>query len=100
MTIILSLGPQKEAQLNALAQERGVIADDLVREAIDNIITDARGTPTRKEPTLSLRGLLAKYGPCPIRRGHRSEPGGDACFFSRPRYVMALPWNRARVLTL
>ena len=39
-------------------------ADTLVREAIDKILADAPGAP-RKEPTRSLRGLLAKYGPAP-----------------------------------
>jgi len=64
MTIILPLEPQEEARLNALAQEKGVTADTLVREAIDKILADAPGAP-RKEPTRSLRGLLAKYGPAP-----------------------------------
>jgi hypothetical protein len=62
MTIILPLEPQEEARLIALAQEKGVTADTLVREAIDKILADAHGAP-RKEPTRSLRGLLAKYGP-------------------------------------
>lgn len=39
-------------------------ADSLVREAIDKILADAPESP-RKEPTRSLRGLLAKYGPAP-----------------------------------
>lgn len=64
MTIILPLEPQGEARLVALAQEKGVTADTLVREAIDKILADAPGAP-RKEPTRSLRGLLAKYGPAP-----------------------------------
>jgi hypothetical protein len=35
-----------------------------VREAIDKILADAHEA-CRKEPTRSLRGLLAKYGPAP-----------------------------------
>jgi hypothetical protein len=65
MTIILPLEPQMEAKLIALAQEKGVTADDLVREAIDKIIADAPKTTPQKEPTLSFCGLLAKYGPAP-----------------------------------
>jgi hypothetical protein len=65
MTITLPLEPQKEAKLIALAQEEGVTADELVRQAIDKMIAEAPEASTRKEPTLSLRGLLAKYGPAP-----------------------------------
>ena len=64
MTIILPLEPQEEAKLIALAQEKGVTADTLVREAIDKILADAPNA-ARKEPTRSLRGLFAKYGPAP-----------------------------------
>lgn len=65
MSINLPLEPHKEAQLVALAQSRGLSADDLVREAIDKILADAPDGMARKEPTRSLRGLLAKYGPAP-----------------------------------
>ena len=65
MTIILPLEPQKEAKLIALAQKKGVTADELVREAIDQIIAEAPETAARKEPTRSLRGLLAQYGTAP-----------------------------------
>src|SRR5579862_5769603 len=64
MTIILPLEPHKEAKLIALAHEKGVTADTLVREAIDKILAEAPEAP-RKEPTRSLYGLLAKYGPAP-----------------------------------
>ena len=65
MTITLPLEPQKQAKLNALAQEKGMTADELVREAIDKIIAEAPETNVGKEPTVSLRGLLAKYGRAP-----------------------------------
>ncbi len=65
MTITLPLEPQKEAKLIALAQEKGLSADELVREAIDKILAEAPEVSPRKEPTHSLRGLLAKYGPGP-----------------------------------
>jgi hypothetical protein len=65
MTITLPLEPQKEAKLIALAQEKGLSADELVREAIDKILAEAPEPASRKEPTRSLRGLLAKYGPGP-----------------------------------
>ena len=64
MTITLPLEPQEEAKLIAIAQEKGVTADTLVREAIDKILADAPEA-ARKEPTRSLYGLLAKYGPAP-----------------------------------
>ncbi len=64
MTIVLPLEPQKEAQLIALAEEKGLTADTLVREAIDRILAEA-SPATRQDPTRSLRGLLAKYGPAP-----------------------------------
>ncbi|HTU48516.1 MAG TPA: hypothetical protein VMF91_25870 [Bryobacteraceae bacterium] len=65
MTLILPLEPQDEAKLVALARGRGISTDQLIREAIHKILA---GTPEplgRKEPTRSLRGLLAKYGTAP-----------------------------------
>ena len=65
MTITLPLEPQKQAKLIALAQAKGLSADDLVREVIDKILAEAPEITSLKEPTRSLRGLLAKYGPAP-----------------------------------
>lgn len=65
MTITLPLEPQKEAKLNAVARAKGLTPGELVTEAIDRIIAGAPDTITGKEPTRSLRGLLAKYGPAP-----------------------------------
>ena len=65
MTITLPLSPQKEAKLNDLAKAKGLTPDELVIQAIDQIIAEAPDSTTRKEPTRSLRGLLAKYGPAP-----------------------------------
>ena len=58
--------PQEEARLIAIARARGLSADALVREALAEILTEPAGaTRTAKEPTRSLRGILAKYGPAP-----------------------------------
>lgn len=65
MTIILPLEPRKEAKLNAVARAKGLTPDELVTQAIDRIIADAPDSVSGKEPTRSLRGLLAKYGPAP-----------------------------------
>jgi hypothetical protein len=65
MTLTLPLEPQKEAKLIAVAESRGMTADELVSDAIDKILAETPEAATRKEPTLSLRGLLAKYGPAP-----------------------------------
>ena len=65
MTITLSLEPEQQAKLIALAQSKGVSADELVHEAIAKILAEAPDTISSKEPTRSLRGLLAKYGPAP-----------------------------------
>jgi hypothetical protein len=76
MTITLPLEPQKEAKLIAIAHEKGVTADELVRAAIDKIIGDVPDVAAPKEPSLSLRGLLAKYGPAPSAEEidqHRTE---------------------------
>jgi acetyl-CoA carboxylase alpha subunit len=59
------LEPQGEAKLVAVAQSKGITADELVSQAIDKIIAEAPETAARKQPTVSLRGLLAKYGPAP-----------------------------------
>jgi uncharacterized membrane protein len=66
MTITLPLQPQEEAKLMAAARARGLSAAALVREALEQILEETPGeTISRKEPTRSLRGLLAKYGPAP-----------------------------------
>jgi hypothetical protein len=65
MSINLPLEPHKEALLVALARSKGLSADDLVREAIDKILAEVPDGSPQKEPTRSLRGLLAKYGPAP-----------------------------------
>ena len=65
MTLMLSLEPLEEAKLIAVAEGRGLSTDQLVREAIDKILTEAPETAASKKATRSLRGLLAKYGPAP-----------------------------------
>ncbi|HYL73392.1 MAG TPA: hypothetical protein VEU96_04265 [Bryobacteraceae bacterium] len=64
MTIILPLQPQEEARLIAAAQAKGLSTDALVRQALDKFLAEAPQS-TSKDPTHSLRGLLAKYGPAP-----------------------------------
>ena len=65
MKITLPLEPQKEAKLIAVAESKGMTAAQLVSHAIERIIADAPEATTHKEPTISLRGLLAKYGAAP-----------------------------------
>jgi hypothetical protein len=66
MTITLPLEPQEEAKLLAVARAKGVSANVLVREAVNRIIAEAPGVANvKKEPTVSARGILAKYGPAP-----------------------------------
>ena len=65
MTITLPLEPQKEAKLIAVAESKGMTANELLSQAIDKIIADAPEVTTHKEPMISLRGLLAKYGSAP-----------------------------------
>lgn len=65
MRITLLLEPQKEAKLIAVAESKGMTASELVSQAIDKLISDAAEATSHKEPTISLRGLLAKYGTAP-----------------------------------
>jgi hypothetical protein len=65
MTITLPLEPQKEAKLIAVAESKGLTTNELVGQAIDKIIAEAPQVIPHKDPTISLRGLLAKYGPAP-----------------------------------
>jgi hypothetical protein len=65
MTITLALQPQEEARLRAVAQSKGLSPDAFVREALEKILAEAPETTPGKEPTRSLRGILAKYGPAP-----------------------------------
>ena len=65
MTFTLPLQPQEEARLIAAAQAKGLSTDALIWEALDKILAEAPDVSHKKEPTRSLRGLLAKYGPAP-----------------------------------
>ena len=65
MTLTLPLEPREEAKLAAAARARGLSLDALVREALEPIFAEMSQEPVRREPTRSLRGLLAKYGPAP-----------------------------------
>jgi hypothetical protein len=64
-TIILQPQPREEARLIAAARAQGLSTDALVREAVDKILAKAPDVSPRNEPTRSLRGLLATYGPAP-----------------------------------
>jgi hypothetical protein len=65
MAITFALEPQAEAKLLALAREKGVTADELVRSAVNGILSEAQEAVPPKDPTVSLRGLLSKYGNAP-----------------------------------
>jgi len=66
MTINLPLDPQDEARLLALARARGVSTAALVHEAVERILEqNPDAWSSGREPTRSLRGLLAKYGRAP-----------------------------------
>jgi len=49
----------------ALARVKGLSTGALVREALDKLLAEAPRASSAKEPTRSLRGLLAKYGSAP-----------------------------------
>jgi hypothetical protein len=61
MTIILPLEPQTEAKLVALAQEKGVTADEWVREAVHKIIAEATEAPAPDLPVWHLGGAGALH---------------------------------------
>jgi hypothetical protein len=72
MTISLPLQPNEEARLLAAAKARGIPANALVLEALNRILLETsqqdssqRQSGAPKEPTRSVRGLLAKYGTAP-----------------------------------
>lgn len=65
MKITLPLEPQKEAKLIAAAEAAGMTAEELIGHAVEKILADAPQPAAHREPTLSLRGLLAKYGNAP-----------------------------------
>jgi hypothetical protein len=54
MTITLPLEPHTEAKLTALAQEKGVTADELVRAAIHKIIAEATEAQATELPVWHL----------------------------------------------
>ena len=59
MTITLPLEPQTEAKLMALAREKGVTADELVREAIHKILSESTEARTHELPVWHLGGAGA-----------------------------------------
>jgi hypothetical protein len=61
MTFDLLLEPQIEAKLIALAQEKGVTADELVYAAIHKMIVEATQTQTPKLPVWHLGGAGAVH---------------------------------------
>ena len=63
-SVSVPLEPQKKARLIALAQQKGLSPEDLVIQAIDKVLAEIPA-PSAKQPTRSLRGLLAKYGRAP-----------------------------------
>lgn len=65
MTITLPLQAQPEAKLAAAAQARGVSMLEPIQEAVNAILAGETNASVKKEPTLSLKGLLAKYGTAP-----------------------------------
>lgn len=65
MNLIVPIDPQDEVRLAAAARSRGVSLDELVRPAVEKILTEANQAEASKQPSVSLRGLLAKYGPAP-----------------------------------
>lgn len=65
----------------AVAQGRGLSADQLVPEAIHKILSDVPEASTSKEPARSLRGLLAKYGPAPSAAEIHENRNRDVCEF-------------------
>jgi hypothetical protein len=64
MIITSPLQPREEARLMAAAHAKGLSADALVRQPLDEILARSSVESTNG-PTRSLRGLLAGYGPSP-----------------------------------
>lgn len=62
--IVVHPEPQKKAQMDERAKEKGISVEDLVLLAIDKFLADEASIPSQK-PTRSLRGILAKFGPAP-----------------------------------
>jgi len=73
MTISLPMEPQTEAKLIALAREKGVTADELVRAAIHKIISDATEAQVPELPVWHLGVPGAGLGAI-----HRREIYDDA----------------------
>jgi hypothetical protein len=65
MTITLPFAPQDETKLIAIAQSKGLSADALVGEVLASILAGSSEANHAKEPTRSMRGILAKCGPAP-----------------------------------
>jgi hypothetical protein len=64
MAVTVHLSLEEEAQLLEQAQRKGLSAEALARQAIQQLLT---GSPTGKVkgPKKSFRGLLADLGPAP-----------------------------------
>ena len=87
MTITRSLEAQKEAKLVAVAESKGMTANELLSQALDKVIADAPAVTTHNEPTISLRGLLAKYGLARSTSLLENLPSRQQCPSGRPALV-------------
>jgi len=65
MHITLPLTPAEEAALLAKARAAGTTPGQLVRSAIEPIISSVPESTAGKLPKKSMLGILAKYGPAP-----------------------------------
>ncbi len=66
MNLTLFLTPAEEARLLAIARESGSTPEQVVRQAIKQIISSDPGkAPLPKTPKKSLLGIWAQYGPGP-----------------------------------
>ena len=66
MTSVIPLTPEEEAALLAHARAQGVPPGTLVRNAVKKLLAGEPVSAQRpKQPTRSMPGFLAKYGPSP-----------------------------------
>ncbi len=59
MTITLPLQPQEEAKLNSIAHAKGLSADALVRQALDEILADAPEIPDNATGDMLVAAMQA-----------------------------------------
>lgn len=83
--VLISLGDERAAQLDRLAEQRGASRSALIREAVDKLVADSELSDADRR----LAGLRAGFGAWK----HRTDVGDAVEWQRRERASWTRPWD-------